>query len=150
MIRVDAVSSRADLKAFIHLPFRLYKDDPHWVPPLLIAEWERFNPKKNPFFEHAEVQLYLARRGGRVAGRIAAIEDALHIQTHGDNLAFFGFFEAEDEDVAAELLKAVEAWAKQRGRQAVRGPINFSMFDGAGFQINAFDTDPYVMTPYNP
>jgi GNAT superfamily N-acetyltransferase len=147
---IAAVRSRADLKAFIHYPFRRYRHDPYWVPPLLISEWERFNPKKNPFYEHAEIALFLAHDEGRVVGRVAAIDDELHNRTHHDNLVFFGFFEAEDESVAAALLGAVESWARERGRDAVRGPANPSMNDGAGFQIDAFDTSPYIMMPYNP
>ncbi len=150
MLTVGAVKSRADLKAFIHYPFTRYRHDPYWVPPLLMSEWERFSPKKHPFYEHAEVALFLAWRGKKVVGRIAAIDDRLHNETHRDNLAFFGFFEAEDEEVASELLQAVEGWARSRGRVAMRGPVNPSMNDGAGFQIDAFETSPYIMMPYNP
>ncbi|MDQ3460253.1 MAG: N-acetyltransferase [Deinococcota bacterium] len=150
MTTTQPVTGRADLKTFIHYPFALYKNDPHWVPPLLIAEWERFDPKKNPFFDHAEVALFVARRSGRVVGRVAAIDDERHNLAHGDNLVFFGFFEAEDEAAADALLSEVETWARARGRQAVRGPVNLSMNDGSGFQIDAYGTDPFVMMPYNP
>ena len=144
------VTSSRDLRRFIDYPYQKYKDDPHWVPPLRMGEREKFNPDKNPFFEHARMDLFLAERGGEVVGRIAAIDDDLHNRTHGDNLAFFGFFEAADEEVALDLLNHVEVWAKDRGRNALRGPANPSMNDGAGFQIDAFDTDPYVMMPSNP
>ena len=147
---ISQVTSRRDLRRFIDYPYQKYKDDPHWVPPLRMSEWERFNPKKNPFYEHARMDLFLAERKGEVVGRIAAIDDELHNQTHGDNLAFFGFFEAADEEVAQVLLNHVEAWAKNLGRNALRGPANPSMNDGAGFQLDAFDTDPYVMMPSNP
>jgi GNAT superfamily N-acetyltransferase len=140
----------SDLKRFIKYPFRRYQQDPHWIPPLLIGEWEKFNPKKNPFYQHARVELFLAEREGEVVGRIAAIDDDNHNLTHGDNLAFFGFFEAKDREAAEALLVRVEDWAQQLGRDSVRGPANPSMNDGAGFQIDAFDTDPYIMMPYNP
>jgi GNAT superfamily N-acetyltransferase len=147
---IRAVESRADLKRFIKYPFVKYRDDPHWVPPLLIAERQKFDPKKNPFYEHARVELFLACRDGEVVGRVAAIDDDNHNRIHDDDLIFFGFFEANDHTAAEALLSRVEEWGRRLGRSAVRGPVNPSMNDGAGFQINAFDTDPYVMMPYNP
>ncbi len=150
MTTIQSVFSRADLKRFIKYPFKKYTNDPHWVPPLLISERQKFNPKKNPFYEHARVDLFLAERDGEVVGRIAAIDDDNHNKTHEDNLIFFGFFEAKDQAAAEALLARVEDWGWQLGRSGVRGPANPSMNDGAGFQINAFDTDPYVMMPYNP
>jgi GNAT superfamily N-acetyltransferase len=147
---VRAVGSRADLKGFIEYPFAKYRGDPHWVPPLLVSEREQFDPGKNPFYEHARVDLFLAVRGGEVVGRVAAIDDDNHNRTHGDNLVFFGYFEAKDEDAAKVLLARVEEWGRERGRSAVRGPANPSLNHSAGLQINAFDTDPFVMMPYNP
>src|SRR5215208_3978995 len=149
-LKIRAVESRADLKRFITCPFERYRDDPHWVPPLLFAERQKFDPNKNPFYEHARVELSLAERGGEVVGRVAAIDDDNHNRTHGDNLVFFGFFEANDRAAAEALFSRVEDWGRGLGRSAVRGPANPSMNDGAGFQIDAFDTDPYVMMPYNP
>ena len=150
MTVITHVGSRRELRRFIDYPYQKYKGGPHWVPPLRMGEWERFDPKKNPFYEHARMDLFLAERGGKVVGRIAAIDDDLHNRTHGDNLAFFGFFEAADEGVARDLLDHAESWAKKLGRDTLRGPANPSMNDGAGFQIDAFDTDPYVMMPSNP
>ncbi len=150
MTTIRQVHSRQDLKAFIEYPFAKYRADPHWVPPLLISEWEKFNPKKNPFFEHARMDLFLAEHKGRVVGRIAAIDNDLHNQTHQENLAFFGFFEAEDETAAQALLGKVEVWARRLNRKLLRGPVNPTMDDGSGLQIDAFDTSPYIMMPYNP
>jgi GNAT superfamily N-acetyltransferase len=151
MTSIRAVSSRADLRRFIKYPFAKYRHDPHWVPPLLIDERQKFDPKKNPFYEHARVDLFLAERSGEVVGRVAAIDDDNHNQTHGDNLVSFGFFEAEEDQEAAQaLLARVEDRGRRLGRDSVRGPANPSMNDGAGLQIDAFDTDPYVMMPYNP
>lgn len=148
--RVVKVAGKRDRERFIDYPYRRYKSDPHWVPPLRIAEKERFDPRKNPFFQHATVELFLAERGGRVVGRVAAIDDDNHNAAHNDNLAFFGFFEAEDETAAHALLQTAEDWARARGRSALRGPANPSMNDGSGFQLDAFDTDPYLMMPANP
>jgi GNAT superfamily N-acetyltransferase len=147
---VRAVGSRADVRRFIRYPFAKYRDDPHWVPPLLISEREQFDPKKNPFYEHARVNLFLAERGGEVVGRVAAIDDDNHNQTPGDNLVFFGFFEAEDGEAAKVRLARVEEWGWGRGRSAVRGPANPSLNHSAGLLIDAFDSDPFVMMPYNP
>ncbi len=149
MTKVYEVTTKAHKRSFIEYPYKHYKDNDYWVPPLRIAEWDRFNPKKNPFFDHSRVKLFLAERNGEIVGRIAGIDNDSHNLTHNDNLAFFGFFEAIDEEGSAQLFQAVEAWAKSLGRNALRGPVNLSMDDGAGFQIDAFDTSPYIMMPYN-
>src|SRR5215213_2177512 len=143
-LKIRAVESRADLKRFITYPFERYRDDPHWVPPLLFAERQKFDPKKNPFYEHARVDLFLAERGGEVVGRVAAIDDDNHNRTHGENLAFFGFFEAKDEEAAKVLLARVEEWGRGLGRSVIRGPVNPSLNHSAGFQIDAFGSAPFV------
>jgi len=149
-IDVRPVGGRRDFRRFIDYAYQRNSDDPHWVPPLRIAERERLTPRKNPFFAHADVELLLAFRDGRLVGRIAAIDDRLHNETHGDNLAAFGFFEAADALAAKALLDRVESWARARGRAAVRGPLNPSLNDSAGLLIEGFDTDPMVMMPHNP
>lgn len=149
MITVTPVRDRAARKQFIDFPYRLYRGDPHWIPPLRLMERDRFAPR-HPFFEHADMQLFLAWRAGRLVGRIAAIDDRLHEETHHDNLADFGHFEAETEEAAHALLAAAEAWARARERTRIRGPLNASLNESAGLLIDAFDTDPMVMMPYNP
>lgn len=150
MTQVQPVGGRRDLRRFIEYPYRKYRRDPTWVPPLLISEWEKFDPRRNPFFEHARMDLFLALRDGRVVGRVAAIDDDEHNRTHPGNILFFGFFEAADPEAAAALFDAVERRARELGRSAVRGPANPTMNDGSGFQIDAFDTRPYLMMPQNP
>jgi GNAT superfamily N-acetyltransferase len=147
---IHPVHRRRDLKRFIELPYRLHRDDPHWVPPLRMSEWERFDPRRNPFYQHARVQPYLALRGEEVVGRIAAIDDDHHLATHRDGVAFFGYFEATDEEAAGLLLRTVEGWAAGLGRSALRGPANPCMNDGAGLQIDGFERDPFIMMPFNP
>src|ERR1700704_2845118 len=147
---IRPVSGRREFRRFIDYAYERNAGDPHWVPPLRLAEHERLTPKKNPFFAHADVELLLAWRDGRVAGRIAAIDDRLHNDTHHDNTAMFGFFEAEDGDAARALLGAVEAWARTRGRARVRGPINPSLNESAGLLVEGFDSDPMLMMPHNP
>ena len=137
MIAIRRVGGRGDFRRFIDYAYDRNAGDPHWIPPLRIGEHERLTPKKNPFFEHAEVELLLAWRGDRVCGRIAAIDDALHRQTHGDNAVMFGFFEADDADAS-------------RGRARVRGPINPSLNESAGLLIDGFDTDSMLLMPHNP
>lgn len=149
-VTVHRVENRSDRRAFVDLPYRLHRNDPAFVPPLRMGEFERIDDRKHPFYAHARIDLYLAREGGEVVGRIAAIDDDLHNEIHGDNLIFFGFFEATGPAAAAALFATVEARARELGRASVRGPANPSMNDGAGFQIDAFDTQPYVMMPQNP
>jgi GNAT superfamily N-acetyltransferase len=152
MKQVDVlpVGSRRDLSRFIDYAYDRNRHDPHWIPPLRIAERERLSPKKNPFFAHAAHELLLAWRDGRVVGRVAAIDDRLHNEMHGDNMAAFGFFEAEDQATARALLQRVESWALGRGRVLVRGPLNPSLNESAGLLIDGFDTDPMLMMPHNP
>jgi GNAT superfamily N-acetyltransferase len=145
------VSTKTDLSRFISYPYKKYTNDPLWVPPLRMDEWDKFNPKKNPFYEHARMELFLAERNSKVVGRVAAIDNDAHNTVYkGDNLAFFGFFEAEDQGAATALFKAVETYAKSVGRSHVRGPVNPSMDDGAGFQLNGYNTMPYLMMIQNP
>jgi GNAT superfamily N-acetyltransferase len=150
VIEVRAAAGRGDLRRFVDYAYVRNAGDPRWIPPLRIGERERLTPSKNPFFAHADVELFLAWRDGRVAGRIAAIDDHLHIETHGDNVAMFGFFEADDAEVGRALTGAVERWARARGREYVRGPLNPSLNESAGVLVDGFDTPPMVMMPHNP
>ncbi len=149
VISVRPVSGR-EHGVFLHLPEALYRDDAHWVPPLMMAEKERLSAKKNPFLARVAHEKFIAWRDGEAVGRVMAIDDPRHNEVHGDNLAFFGFFEAADKDVAAELLETVEAWARNRGRDALRGPANPSLNDTCGLLVDGFDDDPAMMMPYNP
>jgi hypothetical protein len=147
---VRIVDGSRDLRRFVDYAYARNTADRHWVPPLRLSERERLTPRKNPFFAHADVDLFLARRGDRICGRIAAIDDRLHEQTHHDNVSMFGFFEADDADAAREVLRAAENWARSRGRSALRGPLNPSLNESAGLLVDGFDTDPMVMMPHNP
>jgi hypothetical protein len=108
-------------KQFLELPYSLYRKDPYWVPPLRIAQKELFDRKKHPFYAHAEVQCFLARRDGKPVGRIAGIHDRNYNEFHGEKAGFFGFFEClEDDAVAAGLLESAHAWLQQYGVQVIR------------------------------
>jgi hypothetical protein len=150
VIDVRPVASRRDLRRFIGYQYDRNRQDPHWIPPLRIAERERLSPKKNPFFAHADVEMLLAVQDNQVVGRVLAIDDHLHNQTHGDNVAAFGFFEAADSAAASALLQQVETWARHRGRALLRGPLNPSLNESAGLLVDGFGTDPMLMMPHNP
>lgn len=147
---VEPVTGRAALREFVELPYRLYRREPRWVPPLRRDEYNRLSPARNPFHDHASIHLWTVHRRGTVTGRIAAIDDALHNETHREKVTWFGFFEAEDAASAAALLEVVEIHARSRGSDAVRGPANPSLNDSVGLLIDAFEHDPYILMPYNP
>ena len=129
---------------------RVYRGDPNWVPPLRDDVAKVFS-EKNPFFEHAEMDLFVARRDGEDAGRIVAVLDRAHNEFHAEKAAFFGFFESvDDREVAAALFDAVAKWAKERGMEILRGPANPSLNDEAGLLVDAFDKPPVLMMTYNP
>ncbi|WP_233583529.1 N-acetyltransferase [Corallococcus sp. CA053C] len=137
--------------AFIRLPYALYRDDPNWVPPLEMERKDFLDPKKNPFFDYAEVELFLARRGAEVVGRVAAIKNPRHMEVHGTKEGFFGLFECvNDAGVARGLLDAASAWLKSRGIDRVLGPANFSSNQDWGLLVEGYDTPPALMMPYNP
>ncbi|RKH95914.1 N-acetyltransferase [Corallococcus praedator] len=150
-VQVTPVRGAADRMAFIRLPYGLYRDDPNWVPPLEMERKDFLDPKKNPFFDYAEVELFLARRGAEVVGRVAAIKNPRHMEVHGTKEGFFGLFECvNDAGVARGLLDAASAWLKARGIDRVLGPANFSSNQDWGLLVEGFDTPPALMMPYNP
>lgn len=143
----DARASRQ----FLNFPYSLYSNDPHWVPPLRIAQKELFNKDTHPFYKHAEVACFLARREGRIAGRIAAILDRNYNEFHGEHTGFFGFFEAEcSQPVTDALFASARTWLKDRGAQVIRGPMNPSTNYECGLLVDGFDSSPYLMMPHNP
>lgn len=145
-VTVTPVSGGRDLDAFVKLPFRLYRDDPNWVPPLLYREKQRFDPGKNKFLEHADHQLFLARRNGDVVGRISAQVDHEHNRFHEERTGFFGFFESEDDaETAAALFREAEVWLSERGMEAARGPLSFSINQEVGLLVEGFDKPPMIM-----
>jgi hypothetical protein len=150
-IKISPVRTEKDKMRFIKLLWKIYKGDPYWVPPLLIDRKKIIDTKKNPFFEHAEIELFLAERNGELVGRIAAIKNDLHNQTHNDNVGFFGFFECiNDQDVANALFDAAKAWLKSKGFDTMRGPANPSSNDEWGMLLDGFEDEPRIMMTYNP
>ena len=148
MIEVVPAQTKRQREAWLRLPWRLYKDHETWVPNLLMLQREVIDPKKNPFFEHGEAQLFLVLRDGEPAGRISATIDRDHNQQHGEHTGFFGFFEAEDDpEVASALLNAAEAWLRERGMQLARGPLSFSINEEVGLQVEGFDQPAVIAMP---
>jgi GNAT superfamily N-acetyltransferase len=155
VIAVDIVVLPADegraFDAFIDLPYQVRGADPAWVPPLRIQQRDALDRVGNPFYRHAQIRLFIAYRDGRPAGRIAAINNAVHNQTHGERTTQWGFFECEnDNGVASALFAAVEGAAADWGHDLLRGPFNPSVNDEIGLQIDAFDKPSFVMIPSNP
>ncbi len=150
-LEITPVQSRADLKRFIKLAWKLYRDDPYWVPPLIMEMKAILDRKKNPFFQHAEAEYFLARRAGEPAGRIAAIVNHNHNRFHNEQTGFFGFFEClDDPDAARALFDAAADWVKAKGMTRLRGPMNFSTNETCGMLCEGFESSPVIMMPYNP
>jgi GNAT superfamily N-acetyltransferase len=150
-LRIEQVTGKQGLSEFIEFPFKLYRGDPNWVPPLIEERRDFFDPQKNPFFEHARCQLFLARRDDEVVGTVAAVVNDNHNAFHEEKAGSFGFFEAvNDQAVADALLDAAEAWVRAQGMTVIRGPLNFSTNDEIGTLVDGFDEPPMVMMTYNP
>jgi hypothetical protein len=153
-IRIRPVEGKADRAAFVDLPFRLYANNPNWVPPLKDEVLGLITPAKNPWFEHAEAALFLAERNGQVVGRISAHIDHLALkqpveQGMGPGTGFWGFYEAEDAAIGSALILAAEDWLKTRGMTRALGPVSFAMWDEPGLLVEGHDHPSTVMMGYN-
>jgi GNAT superfamily N-acetyltransferase len=150
-VTIRTVASSRDLMQFIKFQWKPYRGDPNFVPPLIMDRKKLLNRKSNPFYKHAEMELFLAERDGEIFGRIAAIVNHNHIKEHNEKVGFFGFFECmNDRDVANALFGAATGWLTSRGMEAVRGPANPSVNDEYGLLIDGFDRPPVVLMTYNP
>jgi len=151
-VSIRPIRSDSDLKRFVDFQYDLYKENPVWIPPLRRDVHHLLNRKKNAFFEHGDIQAFLAEDSdGKVVGRIAGIINGMHLKKYEDENGFFGFFESvESYEVAAALLNEVKRWLEERGMRGIRGPANPSLNDTAGLLVNGFDREPAVLMPYNP
>jgi hypothetical protein len=150
-VTIRQIDSKSDRKKFVKMPWLIYKDDPHWIPPLLLERLETINQKKNPFFEHGEAAFFLAERDGVAVGRITAHINRLHNEYHKDKTGFFGFFESVNEQAVADsLLRTAEGWLKAKGCDKVLGPECFSTNEEVGLLIKGFDLPIMLFCPYNP
>ncbi len=142
--------SSRDVMRFLKVSYGIYRDDPHWVAPLLM-DLKKVFTDANPMFEHAVMQLWVARQNGRDVGRIAGIIDHNHNRAANDQAAFFGFFESvDDPEVSRRLFDTVAAWTRQAGLKRMLGPMNPTTNDECGLLIEGFDSPPVLMMTYNP
>lgn len=136
---------------FIFFQWVPYQGNPYWVPPLISERREFYDKARHPFHQHADVAMFLAKRGGQTVGTIYATDNRAHNEFQHENIGMFGGFEClNDQTVAHALLGRAEDWLRARGRSAVRGPFNFSTNEECGLLIDAFDDAPRVMMTYNP
>ena len=149
-VTVRPVSGKRDLNAFIRVPFRLHGGTP-WVPPLIMERKEFLDREKNPFFDHAEAEYFLAERDGEPVGRITAHVDERWTQFQGGNDGMFGFFESEnDPETATALVEAATGWLRARGRERMLGPMDFTTNDECGILIEGYERLPLVLEPWHP
>ncbi len=150
-MNVVPVTDARGLDAFIRLPWRLYADDPNWVPPLVAAERKMLDPRRNPFFLHAEAAHFMLEKDGRTAGRISAVVNRRHNEIHGEKTGFWGYFECEnDREAAGALFDRAAAWLRERGMERMLGPANPSLNDPCGLLVDGFKWPPFVLMTYNP
>ena len=147
-LTVGPADSKQQREQFLRLPWSLYGSMRNWVPNLLMLQRDVINEKKNPFFDEGEAQLFLALRDGRPVGRISASIDRRHIERHGEQAGFFGFFECEDDfETAKALLTEAEDWLRARGMSCARGPFSFSINEECGLMVEGFDEPAVIAMP---
>lgn len=144
-LRIVPVRTARDLRQFIKVPWYIYANEPNWIPPLL-AEQRHMLSKKNPFFQHARAQYWVAYRGTQAIGRISAQVDDLHIERYQDATGHFGLLEAvDDPEVFAQLFAAANAWLREQGMERAVGPFNLSINGDIGLLVQGFDTPPMFL-----
>jgi len=149
-MEITPVSSKRDLQAFIDLPYRLYRADPTWIPPLRSEQRAQYAPERNPMLKHCEYQLFLARLEGKVVGRISAFIDHLALEHWKQPIGLFGSFESiNDARVANALFTAAQDWLRSKGMKIMRGPWSFASQEW-GLVVEGFTPEPVILAPYNP
>ncbi len=150
-INVQPISSKQEVNTFIRFLWKIYRNYPAWVPPLMMDRKKLMNKEKNPFYKHTNAEFYLAEHDGEIVGRIAAIVNHNHNKEHNENIGFFGFFECiNDQTVANALFNKAKEYLLNQGVTAMRGPVNPSVNDEIGLLIEGFNLSPAVMMTYNP
>ena len=149
-IKIVEVHTAKQRQQFIMFPFKLYAKKEFWVPPLIMDQKMMLNPAKSTYYEHSEVQLYLAYSAEKIVGRISAHSNTLHNKTHNDNIGFFGFFECiDDQNVADALFDTARKWLQNKGFDAMRGPMNFSVNEEVGLLVDGFNSPSFLMNVWN-
>ena len=150
-IEVSEVTSRRERDAFIKFQWQIYTNDSAWVPPLIIERKGFLDRKRHPFYRHGDAALFLARKNGKIAGRIMASDDPNYNSLHATNVGCFGLFECiDDHDVAAALFDTAASWLRKRGRTEIMGPIDYSTNYVCGLLIDGFQFPPTILTAHNP
>ena len=150
MVEIRQCPMGGELRDFLNVVDVIYRDDPQYIRPLDMDLKDRLNPKKNPFFEHADGAVFTAHKGGRCVGRVTAQIDREHLARHKDDVGFFGFLDTvDDADVAKELLVGAERWLKERGMKTVRGPISLSINEEIGCLVDGIDDPPVLLNPHH-
>ena len=150
-IQITPVQDKAGYREFIGLPYRLYAQDPHWIAPLYRERWEAIHPKFNPFYQHADVKLFLAQQNGKTVGRISAQLNHEYEKFHGERIGHFGFFESEnDPAIAQALFQAAEEFLSFHQASHSQGPFSYSINEESGLLVKGFDQPLMTQVPYNP
>ena len=150
-VKIVPVKDKKQKRTFIHFPWKIYKNDPHWVAPLLMDVKQKLNEKKHPFFEFGEIQLFVAYNGSEPVGRIAAIRNNRYNEFHKCKTGFFGFFECiNDQSVANALFDTAKTWLMERGLTVMHGPASPSSNYDYGLLVDGFDDSPRILMTYNP
>lgn len=149
-VEIREVSGKKALDAFIRVPWIIYKDDPNWVPPLLIERRKALSPK-HPFFKHVNWRAWIAYRNGHPVGRISAQIDDTHLKQYDTKTGFFGLIEAiDDDEVFKALFQTAENWLRGEGMREIIGPFNLGINQDLGILVEGFDSPPYIMTGHAP
>jgi ribosomal protein S18 acetylase RimI-like enzyme len=150
-IEISEVASRRERNAFIKFQWQIYANDPAWVPPLIIERKAFLDRKRHPFYRHGDAALFLARKNGKIVGRIMASDDPNYNSLHQSNVGCFGLFECfDDRDVAAALFEAAANWLRNTGRTEIMGPIDYSTNYVCGLLIDGYQFLPTILTTHNP
>ncbi|MBX3211045.1 MAG: hypothetical protein KF850_03345 [Labilithrix sp.] len=150
MLEIRQTPMGGDLRDFLDVVDVIYRDDARYIRPLDMDLKDRLNPKKNPFFEHADGVVFTAHRDGKCVGRVTAQIDREHLARYKDDTGFFGFLDTvDDAEVASELLRRAEGWLKGRGIKTVRGPISLSINEEIGCLVEGFDAPPVLLNPHH-
>jgi GNAT superfamily N-acetyltransferase len=150
-MKIVPVTTPRELDSFVRLPFRLYKDDTKFVPPLIASEKKMLDPRRNPFYDHAEAAHFLAEKEGQLVGRISAIVNRTHNEVHRETTGFWGYFESENDlETSSALFDRAAAWLRERGMTRMLGPANPSLNDPCGLLVDGFSWSPFVLMTYNP